>query len=222
MLRSIVFVITLLVAIPQCLSCSRNPQQTPDSPSSILQAKGETVRVKLLDEFSGEVISNSDVEVSSDNGRRCIRAPCDTNNKEWRGRSDANGYVVIPTEFLQQTTDISTPSHRGGKDLISGSERAMDGAWVVELIPNRTRDSWPSSYRLKLVDAETNEPLINTHVGVSLAQGESLEGKTNSLGYIFFHVEKAVGKDGWVVVSGYRRTKIEWGWVNYKVKLEKE
>lgn len=222
MLRSMVFTITFLVTIPQLAGYARNPQQTPDSQSSILQVKSETVRVKLLDEVSGEVISNSNVEVSSDNGIRCIRAPCDNNGKHWRGGSDADGYVVIPTNILQYVTYIWTPSHRKGKDLIGGSELDMDGAWVVELIPDRIGDSWPSSYRLKLVDAESNSPLINTQVDVSLAEGESFEGKTNSLGYIFFPVKKAIGRDGWVVVSGYRRTKIEWGWVNYKVKLEKQ
>jgi hypothetical protein len=221
MLRFIVITITFLVAVPQHAGFARNPQQTPDSQSSILQVKGETVRVKLLDEFSGEVISNSDVEVSSDNGIRCCRAPCPTNGKHWGGRSDANGYVVIPTDVLQQSTRISTPAHRGGKDLISGSEEDIDGVWVVELIPNRVRDTWPYSYRLKLVDAENNSPLINTQVDISFAEGESFEGKTNSLGYIFFPVARA-GMDGWVVVAGYKRTDINWGWVNYKLKLEKQ
>jgi hypothetical protein len=183
--------------------------------------KSETVRVKLLDEFSGEAILNSDVKVSSDNGIVCRRAPCPTNGKQWGGRSDAKGYVVIPTNILQQNTDISTPAHRGGKDLIGDSEQDRDGTWVVELIPNRTFDSWPSSYRLKLIDAESNKPLINTRVKVSLAEGKNFEGKTNSLGYIFFPVEKA-GGDGWVVVAGYKRTEIDWGWVNYRLKLEKK
>lgn len=210
-----------IVAIPGHVGCTRNHQHTPTSQSSILQVESDTVRVKLLDEFSGEVISNSDVEVSSDNGIRCIQPPCDTNPKQWRGRSDANGYVVVPTGILQQITSISTPSHRGGKDLVGGSEQDMNGAWVVELIPNHTYDFWPSSYRLKLIDAESSKPLINTQVDVSLAEGESFEGKTNSLGYIFFPVKKT-GVDSWVVVTGYRRAKIDWGWVNYKMKLEKQ
>ena len=219
MLQLIVFTIMFLVAVPQQAGFARNPQQTPDSQSSILQVKSETVRVKLLDEFSGEVIPNSDVKVSSDNGIRCFRAPCPTNGKQWSGRSDTNGYVVIPTNILQWNTDISTPAHRGGKDLIKGSEQDLDGAWVVELIPNHTFDSWPSSYRLKLVDAENNRPLINTHVDISFAEGESLEGKTNSLGYVFFPVARM---DGWVVVAGYKRTEINWGWVNYELKLKRQ
>jgi hypothetical protein len=220
MLRFIVFTIMFLVAGLPYAGLARNPQQTPDSQSSILQVKGETVRVKLLDEFSGEVISNSDVKVYSDNGIRCIRAPCPTNGKEWRGRSDDNGYVLIPTNILQRSTDISTPSHRGGKDLIGGSEQDMDGAWVVELLPNLTLDSWPNSYRLKLVDAKSNRPLINTQARILRASGVSFVGKTNSLGYIFFPNYRM--DEDWVVVSGYKRTKINWGWVNYKMKLERQ
>ena len=224
LLRSIVFTITFLIAIPQHDGFARNPQQTPDAQSSILQVKSETVRVRLLDAFSGKIISNSDVEVSSDNGIRCIQAPCPTNNKQWRGKSDANAYVVVPTNILQQNTSISTPAYGGGTDLISGSEKkGLDGAWVVELIPNHTFDSsGPYLHRLKLVDAKSNRPLMNTKVRVSFDEGESFEGRTNSLGYIFFPVAKAKGKDGWVVVSGYGRTKINWGWVNYKMKLEKQ
>jgi hypothetical protein len=97
----------------------------------------------------------------------------------------------------------------------------MDGSWVVGLIPNHTLGAWPSSYRLKLVDAESNRPLINTQAGVSLAEAERFEGKTNSLGYIFSPVGKA-GINGWVVVAGYKRTAINWGWVNYEIKLEKQ
>jgi len=181
----------------------------------------ETVRVKLLDAFSGKIISNSDVEVSSDNGIVCRHAPCPTNDKHWIGRSDANGYVVIPTNILQWKTYVSTPAHRGGKDLISGSKKDINGAWVVKLIPNRTLDYRPYSYRLKLVDAESNRPLINTPARVTFDENESFEGKTNSLGYLFFPVEK-VGMSGWVVVTWYRRTKINWGGVNYKMKLEKQ
>lgn len=224
MLRSLAFTITFLVAMPQLAGNARNPQQTQDDQSSILQVKGETVRVKLLDAYSGGIISNSDVEVYSDNGVRCFRAPCPTNGKQWRGRSGADGYVVIPTDILQQSTSISTPAYRGGKDLIGGSELDMDGAWVVELIPNHTFDS--SGLHLqhrKLVDAESNRPLINTQVRISFGAGENHEGKTNSLGYIFFpHNKVDLEKGDWVVVSGYRRMKINYGWVNYRMKLDKQ
>jgi hypothetical protein len=223
MFRSIVVTITFLVVIPQHAGSARTPQQTPDSQSSILQVKSETVRVKLLDALSGEVISNSDVKVSSDNGIRCIKAPCPTDGSQWNGRSDANGYVIIPTNIFRQNTDISTPAYRGGKDLIGGSEQDIDGGWVIELIPNRTFDSsGPYLYRLKLVDAESNRPLINTQVAVSFNEGESFEGKTNLLGYIFFPLREMKGWDEWVVVTGYKRTKINWGWVNYKMKLERQ
>jgi hypothetical protein len=224
MLRSIVITIMLLVTIPQHAGFAQHPQQTSDSQSSILEVNGETVRVKLLDAFSGEVISNSEVRVYSDNGIRCFRAPCPTNGKKWKGRSDANGYVVIPTNILQRSTDISTPAYRGGKNLIGGSEQDNDGAWVVELYPNRTFDrSGPFLQHRKLVDAESNKPLINTQVRVSFGAGENFQGQTNSLGYIFFELKKVNFQIGdWVDVTGYKSTKINWGWANYKIKLERQ
>ena len=220
MLRSIAVAITLLTAASQQAGFARSSQQQKDSQASILQVKSETVRVKLLDEFSCEVVPNSDVKVRSDNGIRCITAPCPTNNKEWIGRSDDDGYVAIPTSVLQHSTYITTPAHRGGKDLIRGSEKDADGAWFVELIPNRTMDHWPSSYRLKVVDAENSRPLIDAEVNISNARGESFTGKTNSLGYVFFPAR--AGIDSWVEVAGYKRTAIQWGWVNYRLKLERQ
>jgi hypothetical protein len=64
-----------------CLGIVYFASAAPDSRSGILEVKGETVRVRLLDAFSGESISDSDVEVHSDNGVRCIQAPCPTDAK---------------------------------------------------------------------------------------------------------------------------------------------
>ena len=224
MLRSIVFAIALLAAVSQPAGFARSAQQHSDSQSSILQVKSETVSVKLVDAFSGEVISNSDVNVHSDNGIRCCCAPCPTNRKEWAGRSSSNGYVAIPTSILQAVTNISTPTYKGGKDLIRDAEQDADGAWVVELIPNRIIDgSGPFLQHRKLVDAESNRPLIDTRAHISFGAGDDFDGQTNSLGYIFFQLKRVNFQIGdWLEVTGYKRTKINWGWANYKMKLERQ
>ena len=98
-----------------CLGIVHFASAAPDSRSGILEVKGETVRVRLLDAFSGESISDSDVEVHSDSGVRCIQAPCPTNAKQWQGKSDANGYVAIPTSVVQRSTTISTPAYKQAK-----------------------------------------------------------------------------------------------------------
>lgn len=136
MLRSILVAITLLAAASQQTGFARTAQQHSDSQSSILQVQSETVRVKLLDSSSGDAISNSDVNLHSDTGIVCCCYPCPRNDKEWAGRSDSNGYVVIPTSFLQAVTNIWTPAYKTGKNLVRDSEQDNDGAWVVKLIPN--------------------------------------------------------------------------------------
>jgi len=223
--------ITFIVSVLQPTWRAPNAQEMPNPESSILQVKSETVRVKLLDTFSGKIISNSDVELSSENTIVCFRAPCPTNANQSRVRSDTNGYVVVPTNVLNASTHISTPAYWGEKDLIGGSEEDIDGAWVVELIPNHTFDgSGPRLDCLKLIDAQSNKPLINKPVHVSFDEGQSFKGKTNSLGYIFFPIDKTKG-EVWVAVTGYRKEEIDRRAVvfnyynretdNYRIKLER-
>lgn len=232
MLRSIVFAIAFLTASPP-VEFARNPQQKPNSRSSILdvQMKSETVRLRLLDAFSGKVIANSDVDLSSENTIRCIRAPCPSNANKSRVRSDANGYVVIRTDILNVSTHISAPGYRKETDLIGGAEEDSHGFWFVGLIPNHTSDGLgPRLDCLKLIDAQSNKPLANRRVYLSFDKSVALKAKTNSLGYVFFPVDKskAVGS---VVVNGYRRTEFDRKAVaynyyhyetdNYRIKLEK-
>ena len=208
-----------------CLGIVHFASAAPDSRSGILEVKDETVRVRLLDAFSGESIPDSDVEVHSDSGVRCIQAPCPTNDKHWKGKADANGYVVIPTNILQQVTTITTPSHKDGKDLIRDSEKDADGVWVVELYPNHVSDPSGLGLRpIKLVDARSSKPLADISVRIAFGETESIEGKTNSLGYIFLPFEKALPalENTWVTVPGYRRAKLDFGGVHYRTKLERQ
>ena len=233
MLRSNVFAIALLAAVslPAGFGFARSSQQPSDSRSSILQAKSETVRVRLLDAFSGKIISNSDVGLSSENTIDCRHAPCPSNANQSRLRSDANGYVLIPANILNVSTHISAPGYQRETDLIGGAEENIHGVWVVELIPNHTSDrSGPHLDSLKLIDAQSNKPLINRSVHFSFANGEGFKGKTNSLGYIFFPIDKTK-IEGSVAVSGYRRKEFDrsavmvnyyhWKTDNYRLKLER-
>ena len=47
------------------------------------------MHVRLLDAATAKPIANTDVELWSDNGIRCIKAPCPTDGKQWKGTSDA-------------------------------------------------------------------------------------------------------------------------------------
>ncbi len=99
---------------------------------SILQVPDSAVRVRLASP-RGRPVADAPVEIYSDNGIRCIRAPCPTNGTEWRGRSDAVGIVVIPTRVLQASTTITTPGYQG--DLVQGARHQRDGTWRMKLSP---------------------------------------------------------------------------------------
>jgi hypothetical protein len=195
MLRPVVLAMALVFGAAQHAAWAQDPEDLPP----ILRTKGKTIRVKLVDAHSGAIISGFDVEVSSDNGKRCVRAPCPTNAKTWKGKSDARGYVAIPTGVVQADTRISTSVHFG--DLIRYGESAADGTWVLELVPSKKLPEFVRE--LKLVDAQSNRPLIDTPVRVSSGEATTFDGKTNSLGYIFFYIFREIpGPGGWVDVSG--------------------
>jgi hypothetical protein len=211
----------LLVPISTApVACARQPD---DGTPSILHAKGETVRVRLLDASSGRPIANADVELSSDNGIRCVQAPCPTNGKEWRGRSDAAGQVMIPTSTLQAVTSITTPGHHG--DLIEDSEPADSGGWVAELFPRDYAES--DTHPVKLIDSRSNKAIVDAPVLVEFRTNagklDSLRTATNALGYIFvpFRVVALAAEHTWVVVPGYRRAGLDFAWARRKTKLER-
>jgi hypothetical protein len=98
---------------------------------AILRARGDSLRVQLVDAATSRRVANADVEVFSDNGIRCATAPCPTDGRTWRGRTDARGRVVLPRHALNVTASIGTPSHDG--DLIADSAPDGRGGWVVRM-----------------------------------------------------------------------------------------
>jgi hypothetical protein len=158
------------------------------SQAPILEMAGDTVRLRLLDAVTARAIADTEVEISSDSGIRCIRAPCPTNAKRWNGRTDAEGSVRVPTDALQVVTNISTPAHYA--DLISDSYEAADGAWGVEMFPrNAPPELEFHPLDLKLIDARSLQPIADTPVRIAFGRTGAFEGTTNSLGYIFVPVE---------------------------------
>jgi hypothetical protein len=99
--------------------------------NSIRDARERQLRVRLVDARTMRPIAGSEVTVYSDNGTRCIAAPCPTNGKEWKGRTDAAGYVTIPRSAIQLATNISTRTHSA--DLIAKAKRSGRNGWVVEM-----------------------------------------------------------------------------------------
>jgi hypothetical protein len=219
-------VVTRCVALLALLSASSvaAAQRPADSTQSILGARGDSVRVKLLDVASARVIANAEVELWSDNGVRCYAAPCRTGDRKWNGRSDSDGYVVIPTTALQVVTSIRTAASYG--DLIEDSAPDGAGGWVAELLPRDTSDT-EGPQPIKLIDRRSGKPIANAIVRIEYRSGEtrleSMMSSSNGLGYMFVPIAivEASLENCWIVVPGYRRAHVDFGWAGRKMELER-
>jgi hypothetical protein len=202
------------------VACS---QERAENAPSILNAKGDSLPVVLLDAATAGPIVNAEVELWSDNGVRCVQAPCPTNGRQWRGRSNAAGQVVIPKKALQPVTSIKASGYDG--DLIEDSEFRGDGGWTAELFPRDTSDSPPRP--IKLIDGRSGKPIANAPVRVEFttkdARQDSVTRATNALGYVFVpdRVVLEAAERSWVVVPGYRRTQLDFAWTRRRTRLER-
>src|SRR5438034_816456 len=135
MRRLLEMVAVISFGVVPALTCAQD--QRPSTQPSILNAPGETVRVQLLDGWSGQPIANADIKVESNNGIVCKTAPCPNNSKQWAGRSDDAGRVTIPRAVLQFNTYVSTELHETAdlKEAVPGASHT----WVIELFPNRLK-----------------------------------------------------------------------------------
>lgn len=187
-------------------------------------AAQDAVRLKLLDAFSGHALVNADVEIFSDSGIRCESSPCDTGAVTWKGKSDANGYVIVPHETIKQVTSVQTSSHKG--ELEQDSERDRSGAQLVELFSRELDSGGPMDLgfsHFKMIDARTGQAIANAPVRIEFGRGEKLELRTNSLGYIFVPMGSAMAvlENTWATIPGYRRKKLDYGGVFHKTRMEK-
>lgn len=90
------------------------------------------LRLKVVDGVTRKPIRNTAVEIYSDNGIRCIKAPCPTNGIRWAGRTDARGVVKVPGRVRQRSMTISAVGY-GGKNLTRESKKEAGGVWVIAL-----------------------------------------------------------------------------------------
>lgn len=242
MLRLLAF--ALVIGVLQAHSCDQEQHRVSNQNGSVSDNSNQTVKIKLLDAYSTETIANSEVEMHSDNGMRCIQPPCDSNTQIWNGQTNNAGIIAVPRDFIQLLTIVSTPAHRGGKN-IDVAEKDADGNVVIELDPNHTFDGEPHKSRFKLIDAQSNAPLNDVPFRIEFGRGSRFDGTTNALGYIYFPTselglsgykilaqsssasdrqayQRASGED-WIIARGYKKTKlVVHGRANYKLRLERE
>jgi len=120
----------LLLAIGLALPSIGNAQP-PAAP--IYQDTADTLRIRLIDAASGQPLRNAEVEVYSDNGIRCVRAPCATDGRTWRDHSDDRGVVAFPASALGAVNHIRTPAHEFF-DLARARRDPTSGTWMVRLL----------------------------------------------------------------------------------------
>ena len=213
--------LAMLAACALAMAACARAQKGSKEPVSILQASGDSVRVQLLDAATAKPFANAEVELWSDNGIRCIKAPCPTDGKQWKGTSDANGRVTIPKSTLNTTANIKTASFNG--DLTNDATSDAKGGWSIELFSDECPDLCP--HPIKLLDARTREPIANRSVLIEIRSATAHDVAsvtTNALGYVLvpFAIVAKGAENSWVVVEGYRDGKLDFAATRRKLRLQ--
>ena len=200
-------------------ACARAQKGSKD-PDSILKSPGDSVHVRLLDAGTAKPIANTEVVLFSDNGIRCIKAPCPTDGKQWKGTSDADGRVTFPKSALNTTANIKTAAYDG--DLVNDATPDSKGGWNIEMFSDQCADLCP--HPIKLLDARTREPIANKSVLIEIRGTDAHDVASvtsNSLGYVLvpFVIVAKGAESSWIVVEGYRDGKIDFAAARRKLKL---
>lgn len=125
------FVILLLAGSLSTISACASSTRSAHKPHR------QSIGVTVLDSASGKPIAATEVRIHSDNGVRCIKAPCPTNAMDWNGFTDAEGMFKLPKKIVQQSTTITAAGHSAGKDLGRDASKPKPDEWVIELDPDR-------------------------------------------------------------------------------------
>jgi hypothetical protein len=202
-------------------SCSRAEKTTSDEPSTP-HSLGDTMRVQLVDGMTARPIAGAKVKLHSDNGVRCIKAPCPTNEKQWTGVSDGNGRIAIPRSVLDVNSNLTSGVYQG--DLVAGAWPGSNGESTLELFAD-TADV--PLHPLKLVDARMHRVIANTPVRIESSEGvdgASLTSTTNLLGYVLLPADFGENEtaSSWIIAPGYRKTRVVAPWALRSVLLEPE
>jgi hypothetical protein len=128
-----------LVALSSYQSLAACVPAAPARPAiqSVEQATKPDLKLLLLDKRTRKPIMRTAVKIYSDNGIRCIKAPGPTNGIEWKGKTDARGYVVVPGQIRQNSMAITAVGYSRGGELTTDSTKRSKDYWVIALKPNK-------------------------------------------------------------------------------------
>ena len=226
---------SLLVWSAVVLATGSGVLSTQGKPSGPGMPQG-SVRAQLFDVCSGQPLGNTDVEVTSDNGIRCIQPPCPTNDKKWSGHSDDAGVVSIPRTAIQAVTFVNAKDYRDAA-LPEDAVKSASGTTRLELYPawlGSEEHDWTRGY--KLLDARSGKVLASIPVRIEFPASDwparhggisGLAAKTNLIGYVFFSFLRKPKKSeaqalpsapeadwlspvAWVMVPGYRKARVNY------------
>lgn len=95
------------------------------------------LRLTVLDRASGRPLPQIAVRIDSDNGIRCIKAPCPSHAMQWTGRTDNKGVIAVPARVVQASMTITASRHSRGKNLAHDASKTTPHDWVIALDPDR-------------------------------------------------------------------------------------
>lgn len=99
---------------------------------SFAQTPANKLKVLVIDKATNRPLKNKSVEIYSDNGVRCIKAPCPTNGIEWQGKTDKHGYLIVPAKIRQASMTIEISGYEA-KELNRASQKVNDNRWIIVL-----------------------------------------------------------------------------------------
>lgn len=169
-----------------------------------------------MDAKNGEPLINTKISAFSDNGVRCIQAPCPTEGKSWEDTTNSKGIVNIPSSFIN--SNQASIIIEGSSTIINenNGKFLLNGKWVIDIVP-KTKDSILEK-RIKLLDSDDKTPLKNISFSVTTTKdcvvpecsNIKFSGKTDSLGNYFFpksDKEQGLVTGNWVSVEGYKNSE---------------
>ncbi len=90
------------------------------------------LKLLIKDKQTGRRLANKTVKIYSDNGIRCIQAPCPTNGKSWTGKTDKQGFVIIPNDMRQRSMSLDIKGY-SGEELTRAARKLSENSWVIAL-----------------------------------------------------------------------------------------
>ena len=97
-----------------------------------LQIDPPTLRLLAISKTTKKPLANKAVEIYSDNGIRCVKAPCATNGINWKGKTDKHGYLMIPSNIRQASMTIEIAGYEA-KELNHFARKISKNSWVIAL-----------------------------------------------------------------------------------------